>query len=223
MTVFIVVPIFNEGPVLREVISELLGFYPTVVAVDDGSTDNSLETIQDLPVFSLRHLVNRGQGAALQTGIQFALQKGAEIIVTFDGDGQHDPRDIEKLLAPIQAGEADIVLGSRFLEKGSPPPACRRMLLASAVFFTRFTTGLSITDTHNGSRAFSREAALKIQLTMDRMAHASEIFEIIRKEKLRYREVPVHIRYTPYSLRKGQSSWNLFRILWSLLERSLIQ
>ena len=221
MAVFIVVPVLNEASVLKTVISELLRDYPHVVVIDDGSTDGSLKTVEGLPVFCLRHLINRGQGAALQTGLTFALKQGAEIIVTFDSDGQHDPKDIETLLEPIRSGDADVVLGSRFLKKGSPLPWSRRLLLTGGVFFTRATTGLPVTDTHNGLRAFSRKAASTIHFTMDRMAHASELFEIIQKEKLRYQEVPVTIRYTPYSLRKGQSSWNLFRILWSLIERSL--
>ncbi|MBI4435818.1 MAG: glycosyltransferase family 2 protein [Candidatus Omnitrophica bacterium] len=223
MTVFVVVSVFNEAPVLRGVIEELLSLYPHVVVVDDGSTDESLKTVEGLPIFTLRHLVNRGQGAALQTGIAFAMEKGAALLVTFDGDGQHDPRDIEKLLTPIRSGEAEVSLGSRFLEKGSRLPLFRRLLLQGGILFTRLSTGLPITDTHNGLRAFSREAASKINFTMDRMAHASELFEILQKEKLRYREVPVTIRYTSYSLHKGQSTWDLFRILGSLLERSFLK
>ena len=223
MTVFIVVPVFNEAPVLRQVVEELLLLYPHVLIVDDGSTDHSSETVEGLPVLRIRHLVNRGQGAAIQTGIQLAIAKGADAVVTFDADGQHDPRDIEKLLGPIEAGEADAVLGSRFLEKGPRLPPGRRLLLKGAIFFTRLTTGLPITDAHNGLRAFSRKGASKIVFKMDRMAHASELFEILSKEKLRYQEVPVNIRYTPYSLRKGQGGWDLLKILWSLAERSFLR
>lgn len=217
------VPVFNEAPVLREVIEELLSFYPNVIVVDDGSTDHSLQTLKGLPVFCLRHLVNRGQGATLQTGMTFALEKGAEILVTFDSDGQHDPRDIATLIAPLQRREADVVLGSRFLTKKTPLPFSRHLLLKGAILFTYLTTGLPMTDTHNGLRAFSAQAASKIQFTMDRMAHASELFELLQKEKLRYLEVPVTIRYTPYSLQKGQSPWGVLRILRSLAERSLLK
>jgi len=223
MTVFVIVSVLNEAPVLRGVIEELLAFAPHVIVVDDGSTDASLKTLKGLPILTLRHLVNRGQGAALQTGMACALEKGADILVTFDGDGQHDPRDIEKLLKPIESGETDVSLGSRFLEKAPHLPLLRRLLLQGGILFTRLTTGLPITDTHNGLRAFSQKAASKVRFTLDRMAHASELFEILQKEKLRYREVPVTIRYTPYSLRKGQSSWDLLRILGSLLERSFLK
>ena len=223
MNVFIVVPVFNEAPVIRQVIEELLSFYTHVIIVDDGSTDHSLETVKDLPVRTLRHLMNRGQGAAIQTGIQWALQHSADLIVTFDSDGQHDPRDIEKLLKPLQTGGMDVALGSRFLEKGPHMPLGRRMLLAGAVLFTRFMTGLPISDTHNGLRAFTRESASKMTFKMDRMAHASELFEILCREKLRYQEVPVYIRYTPYSLGKGQRGWDLMKILWDLAERSLLR
>ena len=217
------VPVFNEAPVLRGVVEELLSFYSHVVLVDDGSTDHSLDTLKGLSVFPLQHLVNRGQGAAIQTGIDFALRRGSEAIVTFDSDGQHDPRDIAKLLEPIEKDETDVTLGSRFLEKRSHMPFGRRLLLTGGILFTRFTTGLPISDTHNGLRAFSRKAASKIRFAMDRMAHASELFEILQKERLRYREVPVTIRYTPYSLRKGQGPWDLFRIIGALMERSFLK
>lgn len=223
MKVFVVVPVFNEAPVLREVLTELLSTYPDVVVVDDGSKDDSYLILKELPVWTLRHLINRGQGAAIQTGITFALRKGAEIIVTFDSDGQHDVQDIQKLVRPIEAGEAEVVLGSRFLEEASLIPPTRRLLLKGGIFFTRLTTRLPTTDTHNGLRAFSRKVALNICFTMDGMAHASELFEMIHKEKWRYTEVPVTIRYTPYSLHKGQSPWDLFRILLSLAERRFLK
>ena len=223
MAVYIVVPVFNEAPVLQEVLAELQPFYPHIVAVDDGSADASFQILKSLPITALRHLVNRGQGAAIQTGITCALQKGADIIVTFDSDGQHDPRDIEKLVEPIQEKKVDVTLGSRFLQNESNIPWKRRLLLWGGILFTRFTTGLPVTDTHNGLRAFSREAASKIRFQMDRMAHASELFEILRREKLRYQEIPVSIRYTSYSLHKGQQAGDFLRILWSLAERSLFR
>ena len=223
MNVFVVVPVYNEAPVLRGVVEELLSFYSQLVIVDDGSVDRSLDILRGLPVVALRHIVNRGQGAALQTGIECALRKGASIVVTFDGDGQHDPRDIEKLLAPIQAGRADVTLGSRFLREGSNVPWLRKALLKSGVLFTSLTTGLVLTDTHNGLRAFSRRAAEMIHLSMDRMAHASELLDIVRRENLKYEEVPVNIRYTDYSLRKGQSVWDSVKVLRSLAERAFFR
>lgn len=223
MAVCVVVPVFNEAPVLREVLSELCTFYPDVVAVDDGSTDDSFQILKSLPIAALRHLVNRGQGAAIQTGMIFALRKGADIIVTFDSDGQHDPRDIEKLVKPIQEKKVEVTLGSRFLQNESAVPWKRRCLLWGGILLTRLTTSLPVTDTHNGLRAFSREAVSRIEFQMDRMAHASELFEILCREKLPYQEIPVTIRYTSYSLRKGQRAGDFLRILWSLAERSLFR
>jgi glycosyltransferase involved in cell wall biosynthesis len=223
MSAFVVVPVYNEATVLRGVVEELLSFYSQLVIVDDGSVDRSLDTLRGLPVITLRHLVNRGQGAALQTGIECAVRKGASIVVTFDGDGQHDPRDIERLLVPIQAGRADVALGSRFLSEGSNVPWLRKVVLKSGVLFTSLTTGLALTDTHNGLRAFSRRAAEMIHFSMDRMAHASELLDIVRREKLKYEEVPVNIRYTDYSLRKGQSVWDSVNVLRSLAERAFFR
>jgi len=160
----------------------------------------------------LRHVVNRGQGAALQTGIEYSLSRGARIIVTFDSDGQHSPADLPILVAPLLEGKADIVLGSRFLGSADRMPALRRVLLRIAVFFTRLMSGLKITDAHNGLRAFSRRAASMIHIQLDRMAHASELMDQIRRSGLPYTEVPVHVRYTQYSREKGQRGVHALRI-----------
>ena len=155
--------------------------------------------------YVLRHLINRGQGAALQTGLDFALRRQAQYIVTFDADGQHRVEDIAALLAPISAGECEITLGSRFLGEALDMPATRRITLRLAVLFTRMVSRVPLTDAHNGLRAFSRQAGRQIRISMDRMAHASEIIDSIRQSGLPFREIPVQIRYTAYSLAKGQS------------------
>ena len=173
----------------------------------------------------MRHGLNRGQGAALQTGIDFSLEKEADIIITFDADGQHQVTDIERLVEPIIKGEVDVVLGSRFISSPkskvqspkSTIPFLRVVVLKLAVFFDRFRTGLKITDTHNGLRAFSYKAAQKIKMTQDGMAHASEILERVASNNLRYKEIPVSIKYTDYSKKKGQSIFNSFKILADLI------
>ena len=142
------------------------------------------------------------------------MRNGADCIVTFDADGQHQVADVAKLIAPIVAGECDIVLGSRFLGSSvSEIPLMRRVTLRFAVLFTRIVNRISVTDTHNGLRAFSRRAASRIDLQLDRMAHATELLDQVRESKLPYREVPVHVRYTEYSRSKGQSARGAFRIL----------
>ena len=218
--VFVVIAAFNEQQAIGEVVRDLAHRYPNTVVVDDGSTDATRDAaIHAGARHTLRHPVNRGQGAALQTGIAFALGRGADYIVTFDADGQHHAADIQTLLEPLLAGRAEIALGSRFLDgsvvRGLPPT--RRLVLRLAVIFTRLASRVRVTDTHNGLRAFTRRAAQRITITADRMAHASEILDAIRRSRLPYTEVPVTIRYTDYSLAKGQSSLAAFRVLFHYL------
>lgn len=216
--VYVVIPAYNEGPALADVLIELRTAYPNVVVVDDGSSDDTVKVAKKHAAYVLRHLVNRGQGAALQTGIDFALERGAEYVVTFDADGQHRVEDIARLIAPIVAGQCEITLGSRFLgEEAVGMPRSRRLMLRAAVIFTRWANRVEVTDAHNGLRAFSRKAAEHIQITLDRMAHASEILDFIRYSGLPFREIPVQIRYTEYSLAKGQSARGALQIVFQYL------
>jgi glycosyltransferase involved in cell wall biosynthesis len=209
----LVIPAFNEATRVGEVIESVRRSYPHVVVVDDGSSDQTATVARQAGAFVLRHVVNRGQGAALQTGITFALRRGADYIVTFDADGQHRISDIAALLEPIVTGEVEIALGSRFMGKAVRIPPLRRLVLSLAVLFTRVVSGVVVTDAHNGLRAFSRRAAAGIDIRNDRMAHASELIDIIRALDLPYREVPVKIKYTSESLAKGQSLRGAARIL----------
>lgn len=212
MKTWIVIAGYNEGSVVGSVIEKVRQTYPNVILVDDASNDNTGAAAKAAGAVVLQHLINRGQGAALKTGIVYALNHGAEAIVTFDADGQHDPKDIPALLAPIEAGTADITLGSRFLRDGSNVPPLRLIILQLGIIFTRFFSHIRVTDTHNGFRAMTAESAKKIRLVQDRMAHASEILDEITRFKLRYQEVPVTISYSYYSKEKGQSSWAMFKI-----------
>ena len=212
--VFIIIPAFNEERCIEAVVRQLRSSYENIVVVSDGSTDATTQAARRGGATVLTHVVNRGQGAALQTGIEFALKAGAERIVTFDADGQHSPEDIAALIEPIARKECDIVLGSRFLDSNAGNiPLSRRITLRAGVAFTRLMSGMQVTDTHNGLRAFSRRAAAQINLKLDRMAHASEILDQIKASGLAYREVPVRVRYTDYSLAKGQSARGAFRIV----------
>jgi glycosyltransferase involved in cell wall biosynthesis len=214
---WVVIAAYNESARIAATLAELAGRAPNVVVVDDGSRDDTAAAARRCGVWVLRHPINRGQGAALQTGITFALQRGAELIVTFDADGQHDPADLPALLAPVVSGAADVALGSRFLGRTIGMPTSRRFVLKAAVLFTRVVSRVRVTDAHNGFRALSRKAAQGIRIRQDRMAHASEILDEIRRHGLRFVEVPVTIRYTAATLAKGQSSWNAVRIVWQLL------
>ncbi len=216
--VFVVIPAFNEERVIRDVLLKLLPFHYNIVVVDDGSMTKLDSLLKNMPVYLLCHPVNLGQGGALQTGIDFALRNKAEYIVTFDADGQHEAAEIEKLLIPLQEDKADIVSGSRFLGTESKNvPAGRKFLLRSARYFNFLFTGLLLSDAHNGLRAMTAKAARKIRLRQNGMAHATEILSEIRKNKLRYAEVPVTIHYTAYSQKKGQSAWSGFRIFFDIL------
>jgi glycosyltransferase involved in cell wall biosynthesis len=204
--VYVVIAAYNEESAVGEVIRSVSALYPNVVVVDDGSSDGTAEVAASEARFTLRHPINRGQGAALQTGIEFAIGRGARIIVTFDADGQHRVEDIAAMIAPIVTGEAEITLGSRFLGRAVNLPSSRRFVLRLAVLFTRIVNRMPLTDAHNGFRAFSRKAAGHINITADRMAHASEIIDQIRESGLAFKEVPVEVRYSEYSLAKGQST-----------------
>jgi glycosyltransferase involved in cell wall biosynthesis len=215
--VWVVIPAFNESAAIASVVADLRAQARNIVVVDDGSVDGTAAAARDGGAVVLRHSLNRGQGAALQTGIEFALRRGAQAIVTFDSDGQHSPDDIPIMLAPLRSGKAEVVLGSRFLGTAESMPALRRLLLRLAVIFTRATSGLPVTDAHNGLRAFSRRAASTIHIQLDRMAHASELMDQIRHSGLAYTEVPVHVRYTHYSRRKGQRGVHALRIAFEYL------
>lgn len=215
--IFIVIPAYNEGTCLESVVREVREIYPNVVVVDDGSQDETFEVARRCAAYALRHLINRGQGAALQTGIDFARLRGAQYIVTFDADGQHCVEDIAAMVSPIYHGDCDITLGSRFLGQAVDLPTSRRLMLRLGVWFTRLVNRVNLTDTHNGLRAFSRRAAEGINITLDGMAHASEIIDQVKRSGLPFREVPVKIRYTDYSLSKGQSSRGAMRIAFHYL------
>ena len=217
-SVFIILPAFNEQAVIKPVIEKLLSFHYQVVVIDDGSATGLSSPLKDMPVYLLRHEVNLGQGAALQTGIEFALSKEAQWFITFDADGQHDAADIAALILPLSKDEADIVFGSRFMEGAAHNmPVKRRSLLKIARWLNYFFTGLLLTDAHNGLRALNTKAAQTIRLKENGMAHATEILSQVKKQRLRYAEVPVNIRYTEYSRQKGQTIWSGFRVFFDLL------
>lgn len=214
---WLVVPLYNEAEVVREVIEAARLVFPNVVCVDDGSSDSSVAEARAGGAVVVRHPINLGQGAALQTGIDFALaQDHSEYFVTFDSDGQHRVEDALRMVERLRAEDLDVVVGSRFLESGTNASRLKRLVLRTAVLFERVMTGVKLTDAHNGLRAMNRIAATKMRIKQNRMAHASEIVSMIGKLKLRYSEEPVTIIYTDYSRAKGQSLWNSVNILSEL-------
>jgi len=205
MDVCIVIAAYNESSRSGKVIDELSKEYSNIVVVDDGSTDGTYKKlVGNNRITLLRHSVNRGQGAALKTGIEYAKKNGADIIVTFDADGQFLEKEIKKVVAPVSEGEVDIVLGSRFLGKAVNIPIMKKAVLKLGVLFVFLLYGIRITDSQSGFRAFSKKAADKIVLTCDRMEHAGEFFYEIVRNKLKYKEVPITVIYDRYSVGKGQ-------------------
>ncbi len=223
--IVVIIPAYNENAILRQVVQSLLDCFIThIVVVDDGSSTPVADTIGNLPVTILRHKVNLGQGAALQTGFLYATKLQPDIVITFDADGQHNVQDLPTLIAPIVQQEADIVLGSRFLPASKTAiPFSKKLVLQLARFINLLFSGVLLTDAHNGLRALNQQALLQITITENRMAHASEILFEIQKHRLRYKEVPVHIAYTEYSKGKGQSAWDGIKILFDLALHKLFR
>ncbi|MGN6218101.1 MAG: glycosyltransferase family 2 protein [Microbacterium sp.] len=215
--VWLIVPLFNEASVVRDVVADARLTFPNIVCVDDGSTDHSIAEALAGGATVLRHPINLGQGAALQTGIEFAReQPGAQYFVTFDSDGQHQVSDAVAMVERLRAEPYDIIVGSRFLDARTNASALKKLVLRLAVLFERISTGVRLTDAHNGLRAFNLRTAFSLNIKQNRMAHASEIVAQIGSNHLRYAEQPVHIVYTDYSRSKGQSLWNSVNILSEL-------
>lgn len=223
--VWLVIPLYNEAQVIGDVVRRALETFPHVVCVDDGSSDDSAEQAVDAGAVVVRHPVNLGQGAALQTGIDYALSRpGITWIATFDADGQHQVSDVLAMLARARRDDLDVVFGSRFLDERTEAGLVKKIVLKLAVWYTNVSTGTRLTDAHNGLRLIHKRAAAQLDITQNRMAHASELVAQIGQmriegRKVRYGEEPVHILYTEYSRGKGQSVWNAVNILAELIIR----
>jgi glycosyltransferase involved in cell wall biosynthesis len=213
----VVVPAHCEAKVIADTVAALLTRFPDVIVVDDNSQDDTAALASRAGATVLRHPVNLGQGAALQTGIAYALDRGAAYIATFDADGQHRPADLQAMFSVLLKERVDIVLGSRFLGECEQIPLSRLVFLKAAILFSQATTGLRLSDTHNGLRVMTADAARRLDIRQNRMAHASEILEAVARCRLSYREVPVTIRYSDYSLGKGQKLTGTVNILVDLM------
>ncbi len=197
-----IVPAYNEEKRIGAVIERLLQHCDQVVVIDDGSHDNTSELARSAGATVLIHEINRGQGAAFETGHEYARRVGATHVVHFDGDGQFHVEDIAPALAKLTDANADILFGSRFL--GAPswiPPFKRYLLLPLGRMVDRFFGGLRLTDSHNGFRILSQKALEVLRITQDRMAHASEIPALVKQHRLRYVEFPVRVTYHEYGQR----------------------
>ena len=214
-----IVPIYNEASVIFDCITNLKTVFPNILCVDDGSTDNCGIIAEKAGAIVIQHRLNIGQGAAIATGISWALRQDEfKNIVTFDGDGQHRPEDALRLVEELERNNLDIVFGSRFLNHNkSNIPSTKRRLLRLATVATRILTGLSLSDAHNGLRALTVPAARQLSISQRGMAHASQIVNLVKTEKLKYHEIPVTVLYTEYSRKKGQPILNSINILFDLI------
>lgn len=218
MRIVAVMPAFREVPRVQAAVRACLSYVDRVIVIDDGSRDGTAEEAQAGGALVLRHTINRGQGAALRTGTMAAVSIGADAIIHIDADGQHDPSFIPALLAPLKNNEADIVFGSRFMGlKAIDMPLTRRVLMHGIKLFNTFALGIpsNVRDPQTGLRAFTAQAASKLNFQQDGMAHCSEILRLATRQ-LRWKEVPVIVRYTKDSLEKGQHRGGVVRIVWQL-------
>jgi len=217
---WVIIPLYNEEKVIGDVVGQVRSAFEQVVCVDDGSSDHSADVAAKAGARVVRHPLNLGQGAALQTGFEYALSDPTmKYVLTFDADGQHQIADAVGMVKRLRAGEADVVFGSRFLDERSKPTFGKKMVLRVAVGYTNMTTHTRLTDAHNGLRAIGRPVLEQIKITQNRMAHASELVAQIGASKASYVEHPVHILYSDYSKAKGQSLWNSINILADLILR----
>lgn len=218
----IVIPAYNESKVIESTLKGLKKKgYVNIIVVDDGSKDNTGD-IAERFARVYRHMINRGLGAALGTGIQAALETNAKVIVTYDADGQHVPEMVEKVVEPIINGEADAVIGSRLINpKGMPIIRIIGNWLFNLITYVLY--GVWTTDSQSGLRAFLREAAKKIRIKTNRMEVSSEFIKEIGRNELRFKEVPIRAIYTDYSKMKGQSNLNAFNITLKLFFKRLLK
>lgn len=212
---WLVIPCFNEGQVIFDVIANARQTFPNIVAVNDGSRDNSAEAIHAAGAHLVNHPVNLGQGAAIQTGVEYArAQPGAQYFVTFDADGQHQVKDVVAMVERLRTEPVDIIVGTRFAgQDNSQVPWIKRVVLKTVVMLSPRTKRLGLSDAHNGLRTFNRKVAEEMDIRMNGMSHASEIVAMIDNHGWRVAEQPVDILYTEYSMSKGQSLINGVNIL----------
>lgn len=220
MKLVIVIPAYNEerviGRVLDSLPKRLVGISKIVaVVVNDGSSDRTEREVKKRSVKLINHIINRGLGAALGTGLEYAKGANADVVVTFDADGQHDPKDIAKVIQPILSKKADFVIGSRTKDKGMPP--LRKIVNWGGNIVTYLMFGILTSDSQSGLRALSKKAVTKMKIQMNRMEVASEFIKEAAQNRLRIREVPIKAIYTDYSRVKGQQISNSFNIFIKLI------
>jgi len=220
--IIIVIPAYNEAKRIGNVLDTLTKHgHKHVIVVDDGSEDETSAVAAQHGATVLTHLVNRGYGAAIKTGLDHAKTLNADVVVTFDADGQHDPTDIAPVIAPILNGTADVVNGARTKNR-SQMPAIRRLGNWGLNIITWLFFHAYVTDSQSGFKAYSPLALTKIDPKLDRYEFCSEIMHEIQRNKLRLAEVPITVIYTQESIAKGQSILGGIKTAWGMMKRVLL-
>ncbi len=200
MNTLVVIPAFNEEKSIKAVLKDLISHgYKNILVIDDGSSDKSGVIAKKNGAQVVRHIMNRGLGAGLGTGFAYAVGNKVDLLITFDGDGQHEASDLKRLIAPIQNNTADVVIGSRSKDFDKAP-VTRKLANLMANLSTYALYGVWTTDSQSGLRAFSKKAVNSIRIKTDRMEVSSEFFKQIHQNRLRFKEVPIKAIYTDYSL-----------------------
>ena len=220
MKVVAIIPAYNEETTIAEVLERTRSFVDEMIVVDDGSSDRTREIARAQGARVVSHVINRGLGAGIGTGFAAALKLGADVAVTLDADGQHDPAELPKFVDAIERG-ADAVVGSRMLTGFEGMPWYRRVAQMIGNIATFFLFGAWVTDSQSGYRAFTRDAMKRIDIKTNRMEVSSELIAEIKRNKLNYKEVPIKAIYTDYSLSKGQSFFVGIKTLVKLIVRRL--
>lgn len=214
--VWIVIPAFNEAAVIGKVVADVRTVFGNVICVDDGSADGTGDLALRAGAHLVRHPINLGQGAAIQTGVEYArAQPGAQVFATFDADGQHRVSDVTTMIDRLRRGDVDVVIGTRFgAQAGARPPFVKRLVLQTAARLSRRGRRLGLTDTNNGLRVFNKKVADGLDITMSGMSHANEFIALIDENGWRVAEEPVEVLYTDYSKSKGQPLLNGVNIIF---------
>ena len=217
--IYVVVPAFNEQKVIKDIINSLLKKFSNVIVVNDGSNDRTLEIINDLDIKVLSHEINLGVGAAVQTGFDYVSKiPNAKAVITFDADGQHHVEDAVAMAKEILICEEGIIFGTRFPKHSKNIPKVKRFALKLIAKITDLVTGVTLTDAHNGLKAYKISTIKELELQFSSYSYESELITQVAKKKIEYKEMPTDIKYTSYSIKKGQKLLNGLLIIEDLLK-----
>ena len=217
--IYVVVPAFNEQKVIKDIINSLLKKFSNVIVVNDGSNDRTLEIINDLDIKVLSHEINLGVGAAVQTGFDYVSKiPNAKAVITFDADGQHLVDDAVAMAKEILICDEGIIFGTRFPKHSKNIPKVKRFALKLIAKITDLVTGVTLTDAHNGLKAYKISTIKELELQFSSYSYESELITQVAKKKIDYKEMSTDIKYTSYSIKKGQKLLNGLLIIEDLLK-----